>query len=191
MGRRDAAIPARVDHNVVTGRPRTPGPHRIRRRCSGPVCDRPSASRPVPYRVNRLQAVLGGDFNGTERTGTCSDGREQGRSSADGCGEDRAKRHTAAPVVLPLYAQYKLDHTAAIGRCGGPIQRGLLRTYNGGSAVGRLGEIYGPLGEMFAVYSRSALGVVLFVCRMYVRLCGLTFSLYVFSISNMVTQIDP
>ena len=32
-----------------------PGPHRTRQRCSGPVCDRPSASRPVPSLQNRLQ----------------------------------------------------------------------------------------------------------------------------------------
>ena len=34
------------------------GPHRTRQRCFGPVCDRPSASRPVPSRQNRLQAPL-------------------------------------------------------------------------------------------------------------------------------------
>ena len=34
-----------------------PGPHRTRR-CSGPVCDRPSASRRVPARQNRRQAPL-------------------------------------------------------------------------------------------------------------------------------------
>ena len=36
----------------------TPGPHRTRQRRSGPVCDRPSASRPVPSCQNRLQARL-------------------------------------------------------------------------------------------------------------------------------------
>ena len=46
-----------------------PGPHRARQRCAGPVCDRPSASRPVPSRENRLQ---------------------RRRHGADGCGEDRA-----------------------------------------------------------------------------------------------------
>ena len=54
-----------------------PGPHRTRQRCSGPVCDRPSASRPVPSRQNRLQARLG---------------RKQGWNSADGRGEDRASQ---------------------------------------------------------------------------------------------------
>ena len=34
-----------------------PGPHRTRQRCSGPVCDHPSASRPVPSRQNRLQRL--------------------------------------------------------------------------------------------------------------------------------------
>ena len=35
-----------------------PGPHCTCQRCSGPVWDRPSASRPVPSRQNRLQAPL-------------------------------------------------------------------------------------------------------------------------------------
>ena len=34
--------------------------------------------------------AAGGGFDGTERAGTRSDGRKQGRNSADGCGEDRA-----------------------------------------------------------------------------------------------------
>ena len=68
----------------------TPGPHRIRQRCSGPVCDRPSASRRVPSGQNRLQAPLEAVLNETERAGTRSDGRKQGWNSADGCGEDRA-----------------------------------------------------------------------------------------------------
>ena len=78
----------------------TPGPHRTRQRCSGPVGDRPSASRPVSSRQNRLQrrlvpleAILT-----TELAGTRSDGRTQGRSSADGCGEDRA---SVGPGVPP------------------------------------------------------------------------------------------
>ena len=64
----------------------TPGPHRTRQRCSGPVSDRPSASRPAPSRQNRLQRVW-----------TRSDGRKQGRSSADGCGEERASDVSRAP----------------------------------------------------------------------------------------------
>ena len=44
-----------------------PGSHRTRQRCSGPVCDRPSTSRPVPSRQNRLQARLEAAFTG--RTG--------------------------------------------------------------------------------------------------------------------------
>ena len=66
-----------------------PGPHRTRQRCSGSVCDRTSASRPVPSRQNRIQR-RGGGFDGTERAGTRPDGRKQGRNSADGCGKDRA-----------------------------------------------------------------------------------------------------
>ena len=52
-----------------------PGPHRTRQRCAGPVCDRPSASRPVPPRRNRLQrrleAVLTGR-NGPGRARTAA-----------------------------------------------------------------------------------------------------------------------
>ena len=36
----------------------TSGPHRTRQRCSGPVCDRPSAYRPGPSSQNRLQRRL-------------------------------------------------------------------------------------------------------------------------------------
>ena len=43
-------------------------------RCFGPVCGRPSASRPVPFRQNCLQRRW----------------RRTGRNSVDGCGEDRA-----------------------------------------------------------------------------------------------------
>ena len=68
-----------------------PGPHRIRQRCSGPVCDPPSASRPGPSCQNRLQSCWRRVCrHGTGRDGTRSDGRKQGRNSADGCGEDRA-----------------------------------------------------------------------------------------------------
>ena len=41
-----------------------------------------------PFRP--VKSAAGGGFDGTERTGTRSDGRKQGRNSADGCGEDRA-----------------------------------------------------------------------------------------------------
>ena len=55
-----------------SGQALKPGAHRIRRRCSGPVCDRPNAFRPVPSRQNRLQpleAVLTGR-NGPGRART-------------------------------------------------------------------------------------------------------------------------
>ena len=35
-----------------------PGPHRTRQHCTGPVCDRPSASRPIPSYQSHLEAVL-------------------------------------------------------------------------------------------------------------------------------------
>ena len=37
-----------------------------------------------------LPTAAGGGFDWTERAGTRSDGRKQGRHSADGCGEGRA-----------------------------------------------------------------------------------------------------
>ena len=58
-----------------------PGPHRTRQRCSGPVCDRPSASRPVSFRQNRLSS---GAWRRWRRF--C----KQSRNIADECGEDRA-----------------------------------------------------------------------------------------------------
>ena len=82
----DAGVP-RAEYRVDVGRDKT-GPHRTRQRCSGTVCDRRSASWPVSSRQNRLQRRWGG-FDGTERAGMRSDGRKQGRNSADGCGEDR------------------------------------------------------------------------------------------------------
>ena len=63
-----------------------PGPHHTRQGCSGPVCDRPSAFRPVKTAFK----APGVSFDGTERAGMRSDGRKQDRNSADGCGEDRA-----------------------------------------------------------------------------------------------------
>ena len=41
------------------GRSLKPGPHRTCQRCSGPVCDRPSASQPVQ---NRPSSAAGGVF---------------------------------------------------------------------------------------------------------------------------------
>ena len=48
----------------------------------------------VPARS--VSDAAGGGFDGTERAGTRSDGRKQGRNSADRCGEDRALQD---PVV--------------------------------------------------------------------------------------------
>ena len=70
-----------------------PGPHRSRQHCSGPVCDRPSASRLVPSR----QTARGRRW-GRFWAGTRSDGRKRGRNSADGCGEDRALADACAAV---------------------------------------------------------------------------------------------
>ena len=53
------------------------------------LADRPSASRPVPSDQDRLQGRRWRRFDETERAGTRSGGRKQGRNSADRCGEDR------------------------------------------------------------------------------------------------------
>ena len=81
-----------------------PSPHRTRQRCSGPVCDCPERlpARFVPSKPPPGDAP-GGGFDGTKRAGTRSDGRKQGRNSADGCGEDRARRtHFRRSRVLAL-----------------------------------------------------------------------------------------
>ena len=52
------------------------------------VLARPDTFRP-PKPPSAAPAAEGG-FDGTKRTRTRSDGRQQGRNSADGCGEDRA-----------------------------------------------------------------------------------------------------
>ena len=54
-------------------------------RPSGRVSTRSVPSKPPPA----APVAARGGFDGTERAGTRSDGRNQGRSSADGCGEDR------------------------------------------------------------------------------------------------------
>ena len=73
-------------HQTVHGtRVLTPGPHRTRQRRPGPVCGRPSASRPVPFCQNRLRAALEAVL-----TGRNGPGRKQDRNSADGWVEDRA-----------------------------------------------------------------------------------------------------
>ena len=66
-----------------------PGPHRTRQRCSALF---PTVrARPGPFRpAKTASSGARGDFDGTERAGTRSDGRKQGRNSADGCDEDRA-----------------------------------------------------------------------------------------------------
>ena len=75
----------------------TPGPHRTRQRCSSPVCDRPSATRPVSSRQNRLQrrleAVLtrrngpGRAQTVANRAGTALTGAVKTRTERDGRSE--------------------------------------------------------------------------------------------------------
>ena len=64
------------------------GPHRTRQRCSGPVSDRTSASRPVPSHQNRFRRRLA-PREAVSQTGPERWSRKQGRKSADGCGENR------------------------------------------------------------------------------------------------------
>ena len=45
-----------------------------------------------------MSGAAGGGLDETERAGTRSDGRKQGRDSADGCGEDRALEWLEADV---------------------------------------------------------------------------------------------
>ena len=50
-------------------------------------------------RLQRRQAAPGGGFDGTERTGTHSDGRKQGRNSADGFGEGQGFSQSGSRVT--------------------------------------------------------------------------------------------
>ena len=51
----EAARPVTCPRDWRSEAPLKPGARRTRQRCSGPVCDRPSASRPVPSSQNRPQ----------------------------------------------------------------------------------------------------------------------------------------
>ena len=55
--------------------------------------------------VSPLEAVL----TGRSRTGTRSDGREQGRNGADGCSEDRAKSHAPRMVTAVVPGRLVTD----------------------------------------------------------------------------------
>ena len=75
------------------------------------VLTAPDSAVPARQNLQRRQAPPGGGFDGTERVGAPSDGRKQGRNSADGCGEDRAlldihsrnQRHTPSVVYYPQF----------------------------------------------------------------------------------------
>ena len=86
--------------------------------------------------VWRRPSVAGGGFDGTERTGTRSEGREQGRDSADGCGEDRASLLTAADTtgtaVSDRRARHRLICWAHPGHkmdCGGCVDTKIENAY--------------------------------------------------------------
>ena len=53
-------------------------------------------------------------LDGTERAGTRSDGRKQGRNSADGCGEDRAQASQAVAVWRRLHGHRVLTPRHAV-----------------------------------------------------------------------------
>ena len=54
--------------------------------------------------------AAGGGLDGTERIGTRSDGCKQGRNSADGCGEDRAR----------VYPSENTEHPPTSSAANGP-----------------------------------------------------------------------
>ena len=112
---------------------------RIRRTAvSGPVLSAPVSAaptlfstvraRPGPFRpVKPPPGAAGGGFDGTERTGTCSNGREQGRSSADGCGEDRALVTALTPLRIAYFKTYmytKYNSTEGVSTSFEPVHAG-------------------------------------------------------------------
>ena len=105
---------------VVSGGVVTSGPHRTRQRCAGPVCDRPSASRPVKTASSGAGGGFGG-LDGTERAGTRSDGRTRDRSGADGCGEHRVACWSVVQWSAALTASGSASEAAASrpGRANG------------------------------------------------------------------------
>ena len=89
-----------------------PGPHRTRQRCSGPVCHRPSASRPVRSRQNRLQRrQAGADRAETARTGAVRTERNW-RPSADRTAERRRRvvYTRSPPGHHPITTRSPPDH---------------------------------------------------------------------------------
>ena len=111
-----------------------PGPHRTRQRSSGPVCHRPSASRPVgPFGpVKTSPGAAGGGFDRTERVVTRSDGRKQVRNSADGCGEDRA---SLCACLTPQVAGSRSVTAADVTTLGRAVPLPLLSLCRRGPAV--------------------------------------------------------
>ena len=77
------ALVSRIDRDCIDYL--KPGPHRARQRCSGPVCDRSSASRPAKTASSGAASRFDGNGTGRGRAQTVA---KQGRNSADGCGED-------------------------------------------------------------------------------------------------------
>ena len=82
-----------------------PGPHRTRQRCSGSVCDRRSASRPVPSRQNRLQARLeavltGRNGSGRARTVANRAGTALTGAVRTGCKQPGSTDGRRTPVTL-------------------------------------------------------------------------------------------
>ena len=81
-----------------------PGPHRTHQRCSGPVCDRPSASPPIPSRQNhlqrRLEAVLT-ERNGPGRPQTAANRAEIALTGAVRTGPNTTLRLTDSVTRRP------------------------------------------------------------------------------------------
>ena len=85
-----------------------PGPHRTRQRCSGPVCDRPSVSRPIPSSQNASSSERGA-FDGPWPA-------RKAANSADGCGEDRASADWVSFTRTTLYRAGRAEGTAVTDR---------------------------------------------------------------------------
>ena len=78
-----------------------PGPHRTRQRCAGPVCDRPSASRPVLSRQSRLQRCLEAVLTGRSGPGRAL--MVANRAETALTGAVRTGRDIAARIKAVLY----------------------------------------------------------------------------------------
>ena len=110
LERRLMRRPRRGGRSTVVGAVRDSGPVLTAPVSAVPALFVTVRARPGPFcPVKTASSAAGGGFDGTKRAGTRSDGRRQGRNSADGCGEDRA-----TGGVLTAIPQITADCTADI-----------------------------------------------------------------------------